>query len=255
MKKLASRLIQLTIAMALALSLAPWAAAQDDTVRQTTADNARRLLASIYFDDWQEYGLPENAYAENDFALGQQIPSYDLVDGQLVPTEIFCFPLYCQGQLSSLISSFYAGDTLESGIESAGDIGGLLGSTRVFAFVYAYDGFYLVKSDGVFLVREYTPDQGLSEITAEGVDILLSQLISDLSSADTDLTELEGIDMLIAELQTPQQETPELTTVSPVTAVNDDHSTAIVLGVLLGIIALTAAAVGIYSISNRSKKS
>lgn len=254
MKKLASRLIQLTIAMALALSLAPWAAAQDDTVRQTTADNARRLLASIYFDDWQEYGLPENAYTENNFALGQQIPSYDLVDGQLVSTEVFCFPLYCQGQLSSLISSFYAGDTLESGIESAEDIGGLLGSTRAFAFVYAYDGFYLAKSDGVFLVREYTPDQGLSEITAEGVDIQLSQLISDLSPVDTDLTELEGIDTLIAELQTPQEETPEPTTATSAEPIKRDHDAGTVLGVLFGVIAVTAVAIGVYAFMKKSKK-
>lgn len=163
---------------------------------QRSAENARTLLASIYGES-EAYGISKEDYV--DIALGSQIQTFDLVDGELEPTEVAVFPLYSGDSLIAFITSFYVENTLESMISTdyVDEITSSLDEDDAYALVYDCNGVQLVSSYGIDTIQEYAYDDNLSDLDDCNIQEISASIDMTTVNIVSEVIEIEGVDATI----------------------------------------------------------
>lgn len=156
---------------------------------QETANNTRNLISSIYAES-EDYGISKSDYSN--LELEKQIPTYNLIDGDLVPTEISIFPLYSDRELIALITSFCVDDIVESMISTdyVEDISNYInGVYDKYEFVLVYDcnGIQVVTSQETNTIHEYSYDATFSNVYECNIEDEVNSILHNEALNDTDV--------------------------------------------------------------------
>lgn len=170
MKRLVSMILVLTMAFSCSCfpAYAVDAMSTDTIIRDpltATLSNVQTLLLSVS-EEPEAYGIAPDSLSN--LTLGAQILSFVASNGELVESSNYIYPLYSDGELIALITSFYVNGILESMISTdfVDDISELDVETQSYAIIYDCNGVQLVTENGTEMIDEYPYDLTRSPVTS-----------------------------------------------------------------------------------------